>query len=44
MDMALAAIAHLYGKEVAKNMAVGTEYEWHEEASWDPFSSLAGLG
>jgi transcriptional regulator GlxA family with amidase domain len=44
MDMALAAIAHLYGREVAKNMAVGTEYEWHEEASWDPFSSLAGLG
>jgi transcriptional regulator GlxA family with amidase domain len=44
MDMALAAIAHLYGKEVAKDMAVGSEYEWHEESSWDPFSSLAGLG
>ncbi len=43
MDMALAAIAHLYGIEVAKKMAFGTEYEWHEEASWDPFSSLAGL-
>ena len=44
MDMALAAIAHLYGREVARNMAVGSEYEWHEEASRDPFSSLAGLG
>ena len=43
IDMALAAIAHLYGRKVAKNMAVGSEYEWHEESSWDPFSSLAGL-
>lgn len=43
MDMALAAIAHLYGREVAKDMAYGSEYEWHEESSWDPFSSLAGI-
>jgi putative intracellular protease/amidase len=43
MDMALAAITHLYGKEVAVEMALGCEYEWHEDATWDPFSSLAGL-
>lgn len=43
MDMALAAISHLYGIEVARNMAFGTEYEWHEDASWDPFSALVGL-
>jgi transcriptional regulator GlxA family with amidase domain len=43
MDMALAAIAHLYGREVAVEMAVGCEYDWHEDAGWDPFSSLAGL-
>lgn len=43
MDMALAAIAHLYGIEVARKMAVESEYEWHEDSTWDPFSSLAGL-
>ena len=44
IDMSLAVIAHLYGIEVARNMAVGSEYDWHEDASWDPFSTLAGLG
>jgi len=43
MDMALAAIAHLYGVEIARKMAVESEYEWHEDSTWDPFSSLAGL-
>ena len=43
MDMALAAIAHLYGKSAAAEMAVGIEYEWHEDSGWDPFSALAGL-
>ena len=43
MDMALAAIAHLYGRDMAKQLAVGTEYDWHEDSSWDPFATLAGL-
>ena len=43
MDMALAALARLFGKQVAEDMAQGTEYEWHEDAGWDPFAKLAGL-
>jgi len=43
MDMALAALARLFGKQVAEDMARGTEYEWHEDAGWDPFAKLAGL-
>ena len=44
IDMALTAIAHLYGEERATKVATGIEYEWHQDASWDPFSALAGLG
>ena len=43
IDMALAAIAHLYGRDVAKKTAFEAEYEWHEDSSWDPFASLVGL-
>ena len=43
MDMTLAVIAHLYGKAAATEMAVGIEYEWHENPKWDPFAKLAGL-
>lgn len=43
MDMTLAAIAHLFGKEAAQHIALGTEYEWHDDAGWDPFAKLAGL-
>ncbi len=43
MDMALAALARLFGKQVADDMAHGTEYEWHEDAAWDPFAKRAGL-
>ena len=43
MDMTLAAIARLYGKNTAKEIAVGTEYEWHDDSKWDPFSKLNGL-
>lgn len=43
MDMALAAVAHLYGKDVAIEMAEETEYEWHDDANWDPFAERAGL-
>lgn len=43
MDMALGALAHLFGREVAEEMAEGCEYEWHDDAGWDPFAKSAGL-
>ncbi|MEM9604616.1 MAG: DJ-1/PfpI family protein [Pseudomonadota bacterium] len=43
MDMALAVMARLYGREAADAIAVGTEYEWHRDPSWDPFAARAGL-
>lgn len=43
IDMSLAAIARLFGKEFADELAHGTEYEWHEDAGWDPFAERAGL-
>lgn len=43
MDMALAVIADLYGLDTAEKLAVGVEYEWHKDASRDPFAKLAGL-
>lgn len=36
-DMALAAIQRLYGNERAEQIAVMTEYNWHKDASDDPF-------
>ena len=43
IDMTLAAIDHLFGNEVAKELAEGTEYEWHNDPNWDPFAESAGL-
>lgn len=43
MDMALAAIAHTHGRDVAVDIAEGSEYEWHDDPSWDPFAVSAGL-
>lgn len=43
MDMALAVMADLYGMEMADRLALGCEYEWHKDASRDPFAKLAGL-
>ena len=43
IDMTLAAIARLYGKEAARELAEGCEYEWHDDPNWDPFAKLAGL-
>ena len=35
--MALAVIARLNGKGRAEQIAAWTEYEWHQDATWDPF-------
>lgn len=43
MDMALAAMAHLFGMDMADRLALGCEYEWHKDATRDPFAKLAGL-
>ena len=43
MDMALAAMARLFGMELAERLALGCEYEWHKDASRDPFAKAAGL-
>jgi putative intracellular protease/amidase len=38
MDMALAIIAKLCGKERSIDVADRAEYEWHQDSSWDPFA------
>ena len=43
IDMALAIIARLDGVQTAAKIALGTEYEWHRDSSWDPFARAAGL-
>lgn len=44
IDMALAVIARLYGKERAEQIAAWTEYEWHQDATWDPFVKYLNQG
>ncbi len=43
MDMALAMIANIYDQETAEQVANGAEYDWHKDASYDPFSKIYGL-
>jgi transcriptional regulator GlxA family with amidase domain len=43
MDMALAVIAKLRGRETSLQIARRAEYEWHDDSSWDPFAAIAGL-
>lgn len=43
MDMALAAMADMFGMEMADRLALGCEYEWHKDPTRDPFAKLAGL-
>jgi len=43
-DMALAVIARLYGPEMAKQIAVFTEYQWQDEPSRDDFSKYLNQG
>ena len=40
MDMAFAIVAHQHGRDLAQRVASGIEYEWHEDAGWDPFADL----
>lgn len=43
MDMTLAALERLYDRSTAENVALGTEYEWHDDPNWDPFAERSGL-
>lgn len=43
IDMTLALIQKLHGKETAEKTAAFAEYEWHRDASRDPFAELHGL-
>ena len=43
MDMSLAVLAKLFGRQKAEDVAVWAEYEWHSDADWDPFSKINGL-
>jgi putative intracellular protease/amidase len=43
-DMALAVIAKLYGKEVARQVAESTEYEWQQDSTRDPFVRFLNKG
>ncbi len=43
IDMALAVIARLSGPDMSRMLAVAAEYEWHQDAAWDPFARIHGL-
>jgi len=43
IDMALAVIAKFHGNDLSERLATATEYEWHRDASWDPFAKVHGL-
>ena len=38
MDVTLAWIQSIWGTAVAEDLALGAEYDWHRDPSWDPFS------
>ncbi len=44
MDMALAVIGKLYGREAAQTIADLTEYQWHTDAASDPFARFLNQG
>lgn len=43
IDMALAVIERLGGSQLSETLALGTEYDWHRDPSWDPFARAHGL-
>lgn len=43
IDMTLAVIAALEGQGEADRIAVRMEYDWHRDATWDPFARIHGL-
>jgi transcriptional regulator GlxA family with amidase domain len=43
IDMTCAAIAKLVSQAAAEKIATAMEYDWHRDASWDPFAKVHGL-
>jgi transcriptional regulator GlxA family with amidase domain len=43
MDMSLAMIARILDQQTAEQFACWAEYEWHQDAGWDPFARIHGL-
>lgn len=43
IDMSLAVISSLYGRELAKQVSVWAEYEWNDNPDWDPFAEESAL-
>jgi transcriptional regulator GlxA family with amidase domain len=41
LDMSLALIGRVFGRDEALRIAARAEYEWHQESSRDPFSKLS---
>ncbi len=40
IDMALAVVESMFGAEIARLMEIGTEYDRHRDAAWDPFATI----
>ena len=43
IDMTLAVLEHLFDRSTAEHVADGTEYEWHDDPTWDFFAHRSGL-
>ena len=43
MDMSLALIAEITDLDTATQVAIWSEYEWHQNPDWDPFAAIHGL-
>ena len=43
IDMSLGLIKKVIDEEAADQAAIWAEYEWHKDASWDPFARIHGL-
>jgi len=43
VDMSIAVISKLLGRQKAEKAATWAEYEWHPDAEWDPFAKINGL-
>ena len=40
MDMTLGFVADLLGCDIARQQSIEIEYDWKEDAGWDPFSEI----
>ncbi|OLN84996.1 Isonitrile hydratase 5 [Colletotrichum chlorophyti] len=43
IDATLDFISQVYGAQIAKDIGIAMEYDWHTDPSWDPFADLYNL-